>query len=57
MIPVYDKKSFDELVLQPTLFWMGQIERLGKWIKKNILRKEDGTQQPTKPPLEKRDSP
>ena len=57
MIPVYDKKSFDELVLQPTLFWMGQIERLGKSIKKNILRKEDGTQQPTKPPLEKRDSP
>jgi hypothetical protein len=56
MIPVYDKKSFDELVLQPTLFWMGQIERLGKWIKKNILRKKDGTYQPAEPPLEERDS-
>ena len=31
--PVYDKQSFDELVLEPTLFWIDKLNRLWNWTK------------------------
>jgi hypothetical protein len=41
--PVYDKPSFNELILEPTLFWIDKLTRLWDWAKSLFIKTPTNT--------------
>jgi len=41
--PIYDKQSYKELVLDPTLFWIDKLTRLWNWTKSLFTKTPSNT--------------